>query len=48
MDGFAVAFLFLYALGILIFSGWKGLVRFGVSLPLLILAIERLASLRIS
>jgi len=48
MDGLAIAFLFLWALGMLILSGWKGLVRFGASLPLLVLAIERLASLRAS
>jgi hypothetical protein len=48
MDGFAVAFLFLWALGILILYGWNGLVRLGISLPLLVLAIERLASLRIA
>jgi len=48
MDGFTFSFLLLWALGILILSGWKTLIRFGVSLPLLVVAIERLASLRIS
>jgi len=46
MDAFAVAFLIASGLIILLLSGWRGLVRFGVSLPLLVLAIERLASLR--
>lgn len=48
MDAFAVAFLITWGLAMLIFSGWKGLVRFGISLPLLVLAIERLATLRMA